>query len=126
MKKSEIYVEQINNVVDAINNEIIDILKRLGGKVNLLYYTTEHHVERYGCVEIDNDGYPIFAEYNFIELDGNNFVVSASDWDDSCSFKLNKEDIGSGYVLGLLSMLEEIEEITETEGEVVDSYDYDY
>ena len=122
--ESEIYAEQINSIINDVKNEIIDILKRLGGKVCLLYYTTEHYVERYGCVQFDNDGYPIFAEYDFIELKGDDFVVSASDWDDSCSFKLNKDDIDNAYVLGLLSMLEEIEEISETEGEVVDSYDY--
>lgn len=126
MKKSDFFREQINFIRENIVNSILDILKELGGKVNLDYYTTEHYLDRYGCIETNNDGYPVFAQFNFIELNGDNdFVVSASDWDDTCSYKLGKSDLMGTYALGLLQMLEEVKEISDDEGQVVDSYDYD-
>lgn len=126
MKKSEFFRGQIHYIRESIIESVLEILKELGGKVNLGYYVTEHYLDRYGSIENDNNGYPVFAEFHFVELDGDNdFVVSASDWDDTCSFKIKKNDFMGTYVLGLLQMLEEIKEIADEEGKVVDSYDYD-
>lgn len=126
MKTSDYFSSQVTAIRDEVNETIIELLKKLGGKVNLDYYTTEHYLERYGTIENNNDGYPVFAEFNFIELKGDNdFVVSASDWDDTCSFELRKNDLMGTYNIGLLNMLEQIQEIADEEGEVVDSYDYD-
>lgn len=126
MKTSDYFSDKVNEIREEVFESIIELLKKLGGKVNLDYYSFECGVTRYGSMETNNDGYPVFAEFNFIELKSDNdFVVTASDWDDTCSFVLRKEDMQGTYCIGLLEMLEEVKEIADEEGQVVDSYDYD-
>lgn len=126
MKTSDYFSNKINEIREEVFESIIELLKKLGGKVNLDYYYTECGATGYGTIEDNNDGYPVFAQFRFIELKGDNdFVVSASDWDDTCSFELSKEDLHGTYCIGLLEMLEEVKETADEEGQVVDSYDYD-